>query len=134
MFVVLGLFNPLSLYPFCFDFGLEVGIFNKNKINRPAEYGRAHQLGPIGGNFLFVGKCDSVYMPDVQSLPYMLNTHEQLFGEGMLKSVATDKGYYSLENAEMSKVSANNSEIDEKIAIRQVRVDRKTFILLLCLF
>lgn len=41
----------------------DVGIFNKNKLNRPAEYGRAYQLGRIGGNFLFVGRCDSVYMP-----------------------------------------------------------------------
>ena len=26
----------------------------------------------------------------------MLNTHEQLFGQGLLKSMATDKGYYLL--------------------------------------
>ena len=76
----------------------DVGCFNKNKLNRGLEYGRAYQLGRIGGNFLFVGRCDSVYMPDAQSLPVMLNTHEQLFGEGLLQSVATDKGYYSLIN------------------------------------
>ena len=57
-----------------------VGCFNKNKLNRGLEFGRAYQLGRIGGNFLFVGRCDSVYMPDAQSLPIMLNTHEQLFG------------------------------------------------------
>ena len=28
----------------------------------------------------------------------MLNEHQQLFGEGVLQSVATDKGYYSLGN------------------------------------
>lgn len=40
-------------------------------------------------------------MPDAQSLPLMLNTHEQLFGRGLLASVATDKGYYSLNNEQL---------------------------------
>lgn len=41
------------------------------------------------------------FMPDAQSLPMMLNTHEYLFGKGLLASVATDKGYYSLSNEQL---------------------------------
>lgn len=79
----------------------DVGCFNKGKLNRGLQFGRAYQLGRIGGNFLFVGKCTSIYMPDAQSLPMMLNTHEQLFGRGLLASVAIDKGYYSLSNEQL---------------------------------
>jgi hypothetical protein len=76
----------------------EVGCFNKGKLNKGLQYGRAYQLGRIGGNFLYVGQCDSIYMPDAQSLPQMLRAHQQLFGAGVLQSVAVDKGYYSLDN------------------------------------
>ncbi|KTD16946.1 transposase [Legionella jordanis] len=79
----------------------EVGCFNKGKLNKGVQFGRAYQLGRIGGNFLFVGECTSTYMPDAQSLPMMLNTHEYLFGKGLLASVATDKGYYSLNNEQL---------------------------------
>ncbi|BCA93679.1 IS5 family transposase [Legionella antarctica] len=79
----------------------EVGCFNKGKLNKGVQFGRVYQLGRIGGNFLFVGECTSTYMPDAQSLPLMLNTHEHLFGKGLLASVATDKGYYSLSNEQL---------------------------------
>lgn len=61
----------------------------------------AFQLGRIGGNFLVVGQCTSVYMPDAQSLPAMLSLHQRLFGPGVLASVATDKGYYSYKNEQL---------------------------------
>lgn len=79
----------------------EVGCFNKGKLNKGLQFGRAYQLGRIGGNFLFVGECTSTYMSDPQSLPAMINTHEQLFGKGLLASVATDKGYYALNNEQL---------------------------------
>ncbi len=40
-------------------------------------------------------------MPDAQSLPLMVYTHEQLFGKDVLSSSATDKGYYSLSNEQL---------------------------------
>ena len=79
----------------------EVGCFNKGKLNKGLQFGRAYQLGRIGGNFLFVGECTSTYMPDAQSLQAVVNTHEQLFGKGLLASVATDKGYYALNNEQL---------------------------------
>ena len=35
------------------------------------------------------------------ALSLMINTHEQFFGTGVLASVATDKGYYSLSNEQL---------------------------------
>lgn len=40
-------------------------------------------------------------MPDAQSLPKMLIEHQQLFGKGVLQSVAVDKGYYALKNEQL---------------------------------
>ncbi|STX81525.1 transposase IS4 [Legionella busanensis] len=64
----------------------EVACFNKGKLNKKLEFGRAYQLGRIGGNFLFVGSCVNLQMPDAQSLPLMLYTHEGLFGQHTLAS------------------------------------------------
>jgi len=76
----------------------EVSCFDKNKLNKKKEFGRAYQLGRLEGNFVFVGECTSVRMPDAQSLPSMMAEHEYLFGNNNLDSVATDKGYYALDN------------------------------------
>lgn len=58
------------------------------------------QLGRIKGNFFFVGKSDSVQMPDKKSLMPMIKEHENIFGKNKINSVATDKGYYSSRNEE----------------------------------
>jgi len=92
---VLSIHQSLQLHAY------EVGCFNYGKLNKGVQFGRVYQLGRTGGNFLFVGECTSTYMPDAQSLPLMLNTHEHLFGKGLLASVATDKGYYSLSNEQL---------------------------------
>jgi IS5 family transposase len=42
----------------------EVACFNKGKLGKPLEFGRAFQLGRLAGNFLIVGKCRSVRMDD----------------------------------------------------------------------
>lgn len=76
----------------------DVQAFNKNKLNKRLEFGRAYQLGRISGIFLFVGACDSLHMPDARSLKKMLHHHEILFGASNLDSISTDKGYYSYEN------------------------------------
>ncbi|MFO8740347.1 hypothetical protein SC610_00130 [Legionella pneumophila serogroup 1] len=75
-----------------------MGCFNKGKLNQRLQFGRAFHLGRIGGNFLFVAQCTSIYMPDAQSMPGVIRLHEQLYGSGMLESIATDKGYYSYDN------------------------------------
>lgn len=75
-----------------------VACFNKKKLNKKIEYGRAYQLGRIGGNFLFVGECTSLRMPDALSLPKMVLEHQLLFGKNQLESIAVDKGYYALKN------------------------------------
>jgi len=76
----------------------QVGYFNKGKLSGQIQFGRSYQLGRIEGNFLYVAKCDSVYMPDASSLPKMVKLHKRLFGENTINSIATDKGYYSREN------------------------------------
>jgi IS5 family transposase len=75
-----------------------VTCFNKGKVTKGLQFGRAFQLGRIGGNFLLVGACSSLRMEDPASLQPMLAAHQHLFGEGTLQSFGTDKGYYSGAN------------------------------------
>jgi IS5 family transposase len=79
----------------------QIQCFNKNKLSKKKEYGRAYQLGRIAGNFVIVGECTSLHMPDAASLPAMIAEHETLFGSNSLDSVATDKGYYALANQQL---------------------------------
>ena len=64
----------------------DVGCFNKGKLNKGLQFGRAYQLGRVEGNFLVVGECTSVYMPDAPSLPAMIALHQNLFGQGRFAS------------------------------------------------
>jgi transposase, IS5 family len=64
----------------------DVGCFNKGKLNKGLQFGRAYQLGRVDGNFLVVGECTSVFMPDAPSLPAMIALHQNLFGQGVLQS------------------------------------------------
>ncbi len=84
----------------------EVACFNKGKLNNRLEFGRAYQLGRLGGNFMIVGRCSSIHMPDAQSLPAMVRLHQDLFGQNTLQSIATDKGYYSFDNVVYLKAAA----------------------------
>jgi IS5 family transposase len=79
----------------------EVACFNKGKLNKGLQFGRAFQLGRIGGNFLVVDQCTSVNMPDAPSLPGMIALHQNLFGTRVLQSFATDKGYYAYDNEQL---------------------------------
>src|SRR5215467_5522297 len=75
-----------------------VRCFNKGKAAHGLEFGRAFQLGRIGGNFLMVGACTSIRMEDKASVRPMIEEHQGLFGAGVLTSAGTDKGYYSGAN------------------------------------
>jgi IS5 family transposase len=76
----------------------EVACFNKQKPGIKYQFGRAFQLGRIGGNFLIVAKNDSIRMEDKQSVKPMIELHQTLFPKVPSLSVATDKGYYSKAN------------------------------------
>jgi len=75
-----------------------VSCFNKGKASKGLQFGRAFQLGRIGGNFLLVGECTSIRMEDKASVRPMVAEHQHLFGEGALHSFGADKGYYSRAN------------------------------------
>lgn len=79
----------------------EVACFTKGKAGKKYQFGRAFQIGRIGGNFLIVGKCTTTQMPDKKSLALMVIEHENLFGKSNIKSISTDKGYYSSKNEKM---------------------------------
>lgn len=65
----------------------EVACFNKGKLGKMREFGRAFQLGRLSGNFLVVGECTSVKMDDKQSVKPMIETHATLFGADTLEGV-----------------------------------------------
>jgi hypothetical protein len=75
-----------------------ISCFNKGKLAKGLQFGRAFQLGRIGGNFLLVGSCTSLRMKDTDSVRPMIGDHQELFGKGTLTSCGTDKGYYSAAN------------------------------------
>ncbi len=78
----------------------EIACFNKGKATaKGVLFGRHFQLGRIGGNFLTVASCTDIRMEDKTSLKAMIKNHQEIFGQGTLKSVGTDKGYYSKRNA-----------------------------------
>ena len=76
----------------------DVTCIKKGKIGKDKEFGRVYQLGRIKGNFLFVLESTSLRMEDKHALIPLLAEHTALFGENTLKSVATDKGYFSGKN------------------------------------
>lgn len=75
-----------------------ISCFNKGKLAKGWQFGRAFQLGRLGGNFLLAGWCSSIRMEDKASLRPMIVEHQHLFGKGILKSLGTDRGYYSEAN------------------------------------
>ena len=75
-----------------------VACIKKGKVGKEKEFGRVFQLGRIGGNFVIPFTCTDVKMNDKTSFPDLLKEFEDIFGKDVLKSVATDKGYFSKEN------------------------------------
>lgn len=86
---LVGRNKPLSFHPEA------VSCFNKGKVSKGIQFGRAFQLGRLGGNFLPVGECNSLRLEDKALVRPMITEHQNLFGEGALHSLGTDKGYYS---------------------------------------
>ena len=76
----------------------EVACFNKNKPGKKYQFGRAFQLCRLKGNFMLVGKNNSIRMEDKQSLIPLFECHQKFFPETPSPSTATDKGYYSKKN------------------------------------
>jgi len=76
----------------------ELACIKKGKAGKPFEFGRVFQLGRIKGNFLFVLQSTSIKMSDKHSLIPMIQEHAMIFGDGMLESISTDKGYWSAKN------------------------------------
>ena len=70
----------------------------KGKVGKENEFGRVFQIGRIGGNFLIPFMSTSIKMPDKKSLIPAVMGHQEIFGVGVLKNVATDKGYFSKKN------------------------------------
>ena len=58
-----------------------VCCFNKGKLSKGLQFGRAFQLGRIGGNFLLVGSCTSLRMEDKAAVCPMIEEHQGLFGQ-----------------------------------------------------
>lgn len=76
----------------------QVACIKKGKVGKDKEFGRVIQLGRIVGNFVIAYSSTSVRMDDKQSLVPIVIEHEKIFGKGILKDIATDKGYYSAKN------------------------------------
>ena len=75
-----------------------VRCFNKGKAATGLQFGRAFQLGRLGGNVLLVAACTTIRMEDKAAVRPMIEAHQDLFGAGVLTSAGMDKGYYSGAN------------------------------------
>jgi hypothetical protein len=75
-----------------------VGCFNKGKLHKNYEFGRAYQLMRLEGNFAMILASTDVRMHDKHSINNMVKMHQDYFGENALKSATADKGYYSSDN------------------------------------
>jgi len=82
----------LSLHLTC------VGCFNKGKLHKNYEFGRAYQLMRLEGNFAMVLANTDVRMHDKHSINNMVKMHQDYFGKNALQSATADKGYYSSDN------------------------------------
>lgn len=88
-----------------------VSCFNKGKPAKKYQFGRAYQLLRMKGNFMVVLKCeDDLRMEDKQAIEPTLEQHRALFGDQVLKSLSTDRNYYSNEN-EKKLIEAGVEEI-----------------------
>jgi IS5 family transposase len=75
-----------------------IACIRKGKTGKENEFGRVFQLGRIGGNFMVAYLCLNVRMEDKLTLETTVKEHGVIFGPQVLKSVGTDKGYYSQHN------------------------------------
>jgi transposase, IS5 family len=91
---------------------------SKGKAAKKHEFGRQIQIGRIGGNFL-VPLSIEVKMEDKKSLSPMIENHIQIFGQGLLKEVGTDKGYYSRKNIKnISAMGINTDGVQRPVTVK----------------
>jgi len=83
----------------------KVACIVKGKAGKPWEFGRVFQFGRLEGNFMMIGKTNSILNSDKNAIEQLLQEHQKMFGEEILQSVGTDKGYYSQENISALKNS-----------------------------
>jgi hypothetical protein len=86
-----------------------VACIAKGKVDKVREFGRLVQLGRIGGNFM-VPLSNEVKMEDKQSIAPMVANHAQIFGQGCLKEIGADKGYYTHENTKNPATMGINTD------------------------
>jgi IS5 family transposase len=83
----------------------EVACIMKGKVGKDKEFGRVFQLMRIGGNFILPLPAKAARSEDKKSIEPMLGEHRRIFGAGTLKSLGTDKGYYSRSNVRAAKTA-----------------------------
>ena len=87
----------------------KVACIIKGKLGKPMEFGRVFQIARIPGNFLLIGKAQSLREEDTQAVPQMLQAHQNIFGTQIPESVATDKKYFSPKNINaLKKIGVQN--------------------------
>jgi hypothetical protein len=114
----------------------KVACIKKGKAGKDKEFGRAYQLGRIGGNFLIVLPSTTIREEDKISLLSIVTEHENIFGKNVLKSITADKKYYSnkniieLENKKISEIGIqypcnikNKYEISEELKNRRAGIE-----------
>ncbi len=114
-----------------------VGYLKKGKIGEGKKFGRIFQLGRTGGNFLvaMTMNLSNIYQEDKTSLLPFVRQYQETFGEDILKSLATDKGYWykktvdtmKKEIAEVGVQSPGNvkakNDIDQELKNRRAAIE-----------
>lgn len=86
----------------------DVACFNKGKLHKNYEFGRAYQLMRLGGNFAMVLGNTDVRMHDKHSFNKMIKMHQDYFGANTIQSATADKGYYSSDNEDILLMAGVN--------------------------
>jgi transposase, IS5 family len=111
----------------------EVACISKGKLGKPFEFGRVFQLGRIPGNFLIIGKSKTIRESDKSAIGPMIYAHSRIFGAKKLKSIATDKSYYSQKNfraLEIARVTENGIQQPGNIKNGKLKLSQESKILL----
>lgn len=94
-----------------------VACISKGKVDKKHEFGRLVQFGRIGGNFL-IPLSTEVKMEDKQSIVPMVANHAQIFGQGCLQGIGTDKGYYSHNNTAIIGINTDGLQRPASVKTR----------------
>jgi len=101
-----------------------LACIKKGKLGKEFEFGRVFQLGRLKGNFLFVLESTSIHMNDKASFAPLLEEHSKLFGKDVLKTVATDKGYWSAKNQDaITDLGITSDGLQRPVTIKRRPID-----------